>query len=294
MAGIHIGPAGWSYPDWKGVVYPNRRPGTFHELPYIAQYFNLVEINSSFYRIPPRAHIKSWLEHVRDFDDFRFAVKMWQGFTHAEGISSAEHVRAVADILEPIANAERLGALLVQFPWRYKKSRETVQHLEWMLKKFSAFPCAVEFRHVSWNDTDVLELLRNHTAAFVNIDQPVIGRSIPPTSHVTAPFAYLRLHGRNYETWFQEDVGRNARYNYLYPPKEMHQLGGLVTELNEKAETTYVVFNNHFRGQAVVNGFQLLFEITKKPQHVPPELMQTYPELRSIARELPGRTMDLF
>ena len=79
---IRVGPAGWSYPDWKGQVYPKPQPRGFDPLTYLAQYFDAVEINATFYRIPTQAMTRQWVERVTRFPAFRFTAKLWQGFTH--------------------------------------------------------------------------------------------------------------------------------------------------------------------------------------------------------------------
>src|SRR5918996_3256205 len=84
---IRIGPAGWSYPDWKGQVYPKPQPRGFDPLAYLAQFFDAVEINSTFYRIPDAKTTERWVARVAEHPDFRFTAKLWQGFTH-EGTTS--------------------------------------------------------------------------------------------------------------------------------------------------------------------------------------------------------------
>src|SRR5919109_731050 len=86
---IRIGPAGWSYPDWEGQVYPKPKPRGFDPLAYLAQYFDTIEINSTFYRIPAATMTRSWATRVSDHPTFRFTGKLWQGCTH-EGPASAE------------------------------------------------------------------------------------------------------------------------------------------------------------------------------------------------------------
>jgi uncharacterized protein YecE (DUF72 family) len=86
---ILVGPAGWSYQDWEGQVYPKPKPRGFDPLRYLARYFDTVEINSSFYRIPAAKTTQQWVDRVSEHPDFRFTSKLWQGFTH-EGTASPQ------------------------------------------------------------------------------------------------------------------------------------------------------------------------------------------------------------
>jgi uncharacterized protein YecE (DUF72 family) len=176
---VRIGPAGWSYTDWAGYVYPTRRPKGFHEATYLAQFFDTIEINTSFYG-PMRAdHAKLWLERVSANPRFLFTAKLWQKFTH-EPVSTREDERIVREGFDVLRGAGKLGAVLAQFPFSFHRSAENIVGLTVLLQRFADYPLAVELRHASWNDADVFALLREHGAAFCNIDQPIIGRSIEP------------------------------------------------------------------------------------------------------------------
>ncbi|MDZ7315475.1 MAG: DUF72 domain-containing protein [candidate division KSB1 bacterium] len=281
MHPVLIGPAGWSYADWKGVFYPPNPPRNFSQLEYLSRFFPVVEVNMTFYRIPPVSMVQKWLQTV-EHRDFKFCVKAWQGFTHQSAETSAETVQFMR-CLEPMAERERLAAVLLQFPWSFKYSPESLARLEQLLAIFRPYPCAVEFRHGSWQTPQVYDLLRQNRVAFVNIDQPVIGESIVPSDEVTAPFAYVRLHGRNRANWFRQDAGRDDRYNYLYSEDELKEWEERIRNMAEKAPTI-VIFNNHFRGQATLNAFQLMHDLFKMPPIVPATLKASFPKELAFAR----------
>jgi uncharacterized protein YecE (DUF72 family) len=111
--------------------------------------------------------------------------------------------------------AGKLGAVLLQFPFAFHRDAETTAYLESLLKRFRDYPLAVEVRHATWNDPEVFAILRAHNAAFCNIDQPVIGRSLEPSQEITSPTGYIRMHGRRYDTWFSDDpeIPQHERYN---------------------------------------------------------------------------------
>ncbi len=249
-----VGVAGWSYPDWAGIVYP--KAPRFDGLSYLAAFFDTLEVNSSFYRIPTARATSSWARRALDANpEFRFTLKLYKGFTH-ERTATAEDEESFRDSLHPLADAGVLGALLLQFPWSYKNEPESRGHLEATLDRFAQFPRVVEVRHESWNRPEFYSFLSERGVGFCNIDQPLIGRSLGPSERATGPVGYVRLHGRNYRDWFREDAGRDARYDYLYREEELDPWLEKISEISDAASSTYVITNNHFRGQAVVNALQ--------------------------------------
>ncbi len=292
---VYIGPSGWSYPDWRGVVYPTKAPHGFSELAFMAKYFNAVEVNSTFYRIPQPSSVQHWLDLVKGRSGFVFCVKLWRQFTHSENPLNQADVQSFRRLLELLAAQERLGALLIQFPWRFKKSKETLHRVTALAEHFNEFPCAVEFRHASWQDKSVFEQLAQRRLAFVNIDQPVIGDSVKPSNVVTSNIGYIRFHGRNSTAWFAEDAGRDARYNYLYEKSEILSWLQPIKDMSAEADKTFIFFNNHFRGQALVNAFQLMYEMSKEKPMAPEALLRHFPDAVSFAKaDLRGQTLELF
>jgi uncharacterized protein YecE (DUF72 family) len=207
---IRIGPAGWSYPDWQGQVYPAKAERGFDPLAYLAQYFDTVEINSTFYRIPDAQMTRRWAARVVDHPHFRFTAKLWQGFTH-EGSASAQDEAAFKQAIAPLQEAGTLGAVLLQFPYRFHHTPENRAYLRRLTDAFREFPLVLEIRHRSWDRPQVYDFLRELGVGFCNIDQPPVSYSIGLTHIVTSPIGYLRLHGRNAAMWFKEEAGRDAR-----------------------------------------------------------------------------------
>jgi uncharacterized protein YecE (DUF72 family) len=279
---IRIGPAGWDYPDWRGVVYPPKAGRAFQPLAYLSRHFGVVEVDSTFYRIPDAVRTGEWVRQVSEAPDFRFAVKLFQGFTHTRKASLVDE-RAFHRALEPLVRFRRLSAVLVQWPWSFKNTAENRRALSDLLGRFAAYPLAVEVRHASWGTKAALELLGERGAAFCNIDQPDLAHCLRPTSAVTSRLAYFRFHGRNAAAWFADGAGRDERYNYLYGPGELAPWVQAIHEVSSVAEEVVVIFNNHFRGKAVVNAFQMQFALTGAKQAVPPALIETYPELEAAS-----------
>jgi uncharacterized protein YecE (DUF72 family) len=284
--GIRVGPAGWSYPDWKGQVYPVKPGRKFDPLTYLARYFDAIEINSTFYRIPDAKATQRWVERVADHPAFRFTAKLWQGFTH-EGTVSAQDEAACRQGMAPLYNAGKLGAVLMQFPYRFHHTAENRAYVRRLVEAFRDYPLVLEIRHRSWDRTDLYEWLQELGLGFCNIDQPQVSYSLGLTQVVTSPVGYLRLHGRNAAMWFAGDASAAARYDYRYPADELEEIVDAVEVISRRALETYLITNNHFRGQAALNALELRAHLRRAPVAIPPPLLAAYPELRQIAAPAP-------
>ena len=289
---IRVGPAGWSYADWAGIVYPSHRQPGFHEAAYLSRFFDTIEINTSFYQPLRPEHCRHWMELVSPNPRFVFTAKLWQGFTHAES-AGAEDERAVRAGFDVLRDAEKLGAVLLQFPFSFHRTDENIAYLTKLLKQFSDYPLVVEVRHATWNDKSFYSLLHERGVGFCNIDQPVIGRSMKPTGRATASVAYVRLHGRRYDTWFTDDPATppSERYNYLYSEQELEPWAARIRHVAEAGDSTFVITNNHFEGKAAVNALQLIHLLSGAKVKIPEPLRQHYPQLERIASEPPAEPL---
>lgn len=296
MSDIYIGTAGWLYKDWNGIVYPeDLKKKKLHPLAYLAQFFDLVEINTSFYGHVAARTGAEWCRLVAEVNPrFRFTAKLNRAFTHspiaavestsAATIRPAENdERDAKQGLDSLAERGRLGALLAQFPISFKQTPENREYLDQLAKKFRAYPLAVEVRHASWNNPELLQHFAGEGIAFCNVDQPALGRSLRPTQHATSAMGYVRLHGRNYAQWFEAEKPHD-RYNYLYKESELSGWKDKIVNLSKKTKVTFVVANNHFQGKAAVNALQLKSMISREKVRAPETLLQHYgAELKNIA-----------
>ena len=281
-ATLWIGPSGWSYEDWYGVVYPLRRPRGFKPLAYLAQFFNAVEVNSSFYRIPTARMTAAWVPLVPR--EFRFAFKLTQIFTHQRDEFPAESdVQAYTEALRPIRAAGLLGPVLMQFPWSFRYTSDAVAWLERLAAAFPELERFIEVRHSSWAQEDALAALRR-VGGYCNIDQPRLRACLGPSQHVFGPNAYVRLHGRNAQSWFADDVPSFERYNYLYSDEELREWVRRLEAMCAQAENVYLFANNHYRGQGPVNALELRALLEGGRVSVPDDLRNAYPRLAAIAR----------
>ncbi len=256
----YIGTSGWSYPKgegtWKGYFYP---PGNINELEYYSQFFNTVEINSTFYRPPNPGYAYNWARRVPE--GFLFTVKLWQKFTHPkmykeatgkDAIISEDDVAVFYKGIEPLIRYEKLGAFLAQFPPSFKNDEQGRQVLRAVIRVFYKYGLAVELRHRSWSDDEgTADILREHNVAWVQIDEPKFKTSIARELPITSDIAYFRFHGRNVEMWWKGD--NETRYKYLYSGDEIKELTTRVSKASSQIMRTFALFNNHWRGYAPRN-----------------------------------------
>ncbi|HZY70963.1 MAG TPA: DUF72 domain-containing protein [Thermoplasmata archaeon] len=238
MPQILLGTSGWDYPEWVGPVYPKR--GVPDKLRFYAERFPIVEVNSTFYRLPPVGVAASWAR--RTPKGFRFAAKFPQTITHdLRLVGAEEELRRFVEVVRPIQEAGKFVAALLQLPPSLPFESATVRGFYASLPR--DLPVAVEFRERSWLSEESFALLREFGLAYVVVDEPLL----PVQLDVTAPFSYVRWHGH----------GRRLWYDYTYRAEELEAWKPRVQQLAEKASTVYGFFNNHFRGDAAMNAQSL-------------------------------------
>jgi uncharacterized protein YecE (DUF72 family) len=276
-ADLYVGPAGWSYDDWNGIVYPDPKPRGFRPPQYLSSYFNTIEVNSTFYRPPNPGYCHRWVKDVQERPDFLFTVKLWQRFTHERTAAwTAADVRTFRDGIAPLAEAGRLGALLVQFPWSFRFSRHSQDYVSTLAEEFASYPLVLEVRSRAWVQDQALQFIESLGVGFCNIDQPAFRSNIPLTAHAFGPTGYLRLHGRNSEAWFAKDAGRDQRYDYLYDQRELDEIEAALAQISERVERMFVIANNHYRGQAVATGLELIHRVTRQGIEAPGSVAELY------------------
>jgi len=275
---IRIGPAGWKYKDWEGVVYPKPAPRGFDPLRYIADYFSAVEINTSYYGPPKPETVQKWVASVTHNRNFRFTAKLFHSFTH-ERKPTREDERNFKAGIDPIIEAERLGAILIQFPWSFKNDPQNREYLWQLQARFQEYPLVVEIRHGSWITDEILDTFASLGMGLCNIDQPLFHRSVRPSAHTTSAVGYVRLHGRNYRNWFYKTANVRERYDYLYSPDELEPWITRTKQIAEDAIDTYVVTNNHNLGKATMNALEIASILKGEPVSAPPQLVPHYPQL---------------
>ena len=277
---VRVGVAGWDYGDWNGVVYPAGEPRRLDRLAWISRFVDVVEINSTFYRpVAPRT-AESWVRRTRERAGFVFTAKVHRAVTHEADHPTGESLNPTLVGLRPLRESDRLGALLLQFPQSFHFDAAARERIARLAERLADWPAVVEVRHASWESDAAATLLSRSNIGWCLVDQPQVARSTArPVARVTGRIAYMRLHGRNKANWFRPDAGRDARYDYLYTGAELAGLADAARRMAERAAELYVIQNNHFRGQALVNALQMKHLIQGQRPRAPEELVATYPHL---------------
>jgi uncharacterized protein YecE (DUF72 family) len=273
---ILVGTSSWSDPGFVEHWYPKGLPAR-ERLPYYAERFDAVELNSSFYAIPAGSTVERWDEATPK--GFRFDVKLHKLLSRhsaqtkdlpAEMREEAESnqrgrvlldravedemVRRTAEAFEPLAKADKLSSYLLQLTPGFAPEKHEIEELEPLIEGLAPTPVAVEFRHIGWASSKrlehVLAFLSEHDAVFVCVDSPP-GKHVPifpaDVDAVTSDrLAYLRCHGRNTEGYMK---GRTVaeRFDYDYSTKELEELADRARGLAADARESHVMFNNNAR-----------------------------------------------
>jgi uncharacterized protein YecE (DUF72 family) len=237
MAKLLIGTSGWNYDGWKGRFYP-RKFSSNRYLQFYAQEFGSAEVNYSFYRLPSVATYEKW--HGQVPENFIFALKVSRFISHIKRLSGVEQAwQTFVD--NALTLGEKLGPLLLQFPESFHRDDERLETFLSSAQEAAsgkaALRLAFEFRHDSWFEEAVYEILRKHNAALCIADSP----DYPRDDVVTADFAYIRYHGRT-------DLFASS-YSNAELKKEARIIGAFLKDDID----VYVYFNNDVNAHAIFN-----------------------------------------
>jgi uncharacterized protein YecE (DUF72 family) len=255
---IKIGTSGYSYDDWRGTFYP-ASVTSGQMLEYYCQVFNTVELNVTYYTIPP---VRTF-EHLvaKTPADFEFIIKTNQETTHRRRENRAA-VQKLLESIKPVAETDKLRGFLAQFPYSFKNNDQNRKYLVITRTLLKDHPLYVEFRHASWNKEQMIAFLKANDIGYVNVDEPDLHGLLPPQSIVTSENAYIRFHGRNSDDWW--DGRGSARYDYEYKQEELEGWLINISQILKKAFKTYIFFNNHPGGKAPKNARQMMQIIQEK------------------------------
>jgi uncharacterized protein YecE (DUF72 family) len=248
---VLVGTSGYSFPDWVGPFYP---PGTGRAgmLGHYVLHFPVVEVNATYYRIPPPRTLEQM--EARTPPGFGFLVKLFQDMTH-RGSTDPALYRDLNAALEPLRRAGKLRGLLAQFPWGFRYGEAGLAHLDFLRRAFPDDPLHVEFRRQEWDRPGVFDFLTGHGIGYCCVDEPALPGLMPPRTLVTSGAGYVRLHGRNAANWWGR--GGGDRYDYDYSEAELRDWLRRIRELAARAATTYVFFNNCHAGHAAANAMRM-------------------------------------
>ena len=273
----------------SGEFYPAEVSSAEERLRYYSENFDVVEVDSSYYAIPSLKTVSLWAE--RTPPDFLFHLKAYGPLTgHGADLRSMpvelrdllpakdlnenriylkdrkaldEAFRLFKTALLPLAEANKLGIIVFQFPPYFIYKKENLDHMLFCKEKMEGFQVGIEFRHGSWLEEkrrkEIFGFLQKNDLIYITADEPQYGSNatVPFVPEVTSDTAYLRFHGRNKENWLKRKIGTSERYNYQNSEKELRSFVRAIEKLGKKAKTVHVMFNNCHKGFSIRNSLEM-------------------------------------
>ena len=257
---IKVGTSGFSFPDWKGTVYPDGvREGEMLSFYEKELGFNALEVNFTYYTLPSQKSFAAMSKKTSK--GFEFVVKAFKGMTHeikdketGKMIDNHETFEKFKYSLVPLIDEGKLACVLAQFPWGFFPNRESVTYLEKFKEEMSDTPLVYEFRNRTWMKDQTLPFLERNGIGFCIVDEPNLPKLMPYLPRATSEIGYFRFHGRN-PNWF--NVPMKVRYDYLYTEGEMKEFIPDIQDISKKTTKTFVFFNNCYSGSAAKNAVQM-------------------------------------
>jgi uncharacterized protein YecE (DUF72 family) len=239
-----IGASGYSYDDWVGSFYPKGLAKSDF-LRFYASRFPAVEVNATYYRIPPPRSFAAMA--AKSPPGFLFIVKAHQDMTHHRSRERSLYA-AFLDAVQPLRDAGKFDGVLLQFPFAFRNQASGRAHLALLRDRLPGMRLWAEFRHRSWAEPAVLRFLRDRDIGYCSVDEPQLPGLMPPVAAATTDTGYIRFHGRNAATWWG---GGHERYDWDYTAEELSEWLDRIRTLAGETDRTYVFFNNCYMGRAV-------------------------------------------
>ena len=257
---IRIGTSGFSFPDWKGTVYPlgirERDMLSFYEKELR---FNALEVNFTYYTLPSQKSFMAMSQKTSR--EFEFVVKSFKGMTHEirdkeKGvmINNQEIFQKFKYSLIPLIKEGKLACVLAQFPYGFFPNRENLDYLERFKNEMADIPLVFEFRNQIWLKEPTFQFLEKNRIGFCIVDEPKQLKLMPYLPRATSEIGYFRFHGRN-PNWFNVPI--KVRYDYLYSEGELKEFIPDIQNISKKTAKTLIFFNNCYSGSAAKNAAQM-------------------------------------
>ncbi len=258
---IKIGTSGFSFPDWKGPIYP---PAIRDRdmVPYYEKElgFNALEVNFTYYSLPSQKSFMAMSQ--KTFKEFEFAVKAFKGMTHeirdqgtGKIVNNQEIFEKFRYSLDPLISEGKLSCVLGQFPFGFFPNRENLDYLERFKNEMSDIPLVFEFRNQTWLKEQTFQFLEKKHVGFCIVDEPKLLKLMPYLPRTTSEIGYFRFHGRN-PNWFNVPI--KVRYDYLYSEAELKEFVPDIQQISQRTAKTLVFFNNCYSGSAAKNAAQMV------------------------------------
>jgi uncharacterized protein YecE (DUF72 family) len=288
---ILVGMGGWTMFPFTKRFYPSKLPPGQSKLNFYSNYFDSLEVNSTFYNTHFTSdHVQDWIDDVSHNPDFTFTVKLFRGYTHSFD-ATKDDIRRVYAILDRMASSNKLGGIVIQFPSSFKNDKPQREYLYRLSHAFRQYRMFLEVRHGSWNSPFMYNFFQENRFHLVNVDLPRLKSHIPFNKLSWDGAAYFRMMGRNRKGWVNpwrlEADGKHMvsdRYNYLYSDEELEELASAIRSLRNTVKEIFVVFHNDPNAHSIYNGFRLrhLLE-TEKELKIPSTTVRAFPSLREIS-----------
>jgi uncharacterized protein YecE (DUF72 family) len=257
---IKVGTSGFSFPDWKGTVYPVG----LRESDLLSYYekelgFHVLEVNFTYYSLPSPKSFEAMARKTSE--GFEFVVKAFKGMTHeirdkgtGTWVENREVFKRFRESLQPLIDRGRLSCVLGQFPYGFFPTRDNVGYLQKFKEEMETIPLVYEFRNQTWLKDGTFQFLEKNGLGYCVVDEPKIPKLMPYLPWATSDIGYFRFHGRN-PNWFNVPI--KVRYDYLYTEEELRGFVPGIQEISRKTAKTLVFFNNCYSGSAAKNAAQM-------------------------------------
>ena len=257
---IKVGTSGFSFPDWKGTVYPagiqERDMLSFYEKELG---FNALEINFTYYTLPSQKSFAAMSKKTSK--GFEFVVKSFKGMTHeirdketGEMVDNQETFKKFKYSLIPLIEDGKLTCVLAQFPYGFFPNRVNFDYLQRFKEEMEEIPLVFEFRNQTWLKEGTFQFLEGNRIGFCIVDEPKLQKLMPYLPKATSEIGYFRFHGRN-SNWFNAPT--SVRYDYLYSEGELKEFIPDIRDISQKTAKTLIFFNNCHAGSAAKNAAQM-------------------------------------
>jgi len=299
MGRILIGTCSWTDKSLieSGEFYPRANMTAEERLRFYALQFPLVEVDSTYYALPSPRITSLWADRTPagftfDIKAFRLFTGHWteksafpkdmqadlpplpaskRGYYYKDVAAEMtdEMWRRFNEALDPLANADKLGLVLFQFPQWLRPSSEVKNRVLEAQSRLPGRRLAVEFRHRSWVDekhrSDTVHFLREHNLTFVSVDEPQgFPSSLPPLALATSDIAYVRFHGRNAATWEARASSSAERFDWYYTPEELSEWVPRIRALQAETRAVHALMNTNRGNQGPTNA-RLLARLLQEP-----------------------------
>ena len=284
---FRVGTASWTDASLinSDLFYPASVRSAEERLRFYAERFNTVEVDSTYYALPPERNAKLWAE--RTPAGFLFNIKPFALMTQhpaeisrlpkelSEMLPAAQRkerhlTRPSPEVVDrafqmfwgaltPLRKAEKLGIVAFQFPPYFVARSSNFDYIASLPVRLPGASIAIEFRHPSWvrdeaHRVETMKFLRSHNLYYTSIDAPDDDSIVPSFIEATGDQVYMRFHGKNRENWFKRNITAAERFKYLYSERELQSLArGLKNLEGQGVRRAYAIFNNCYQNFGIMN-----------------------------------------